>query len=287
LGLCLALTLSACSALLGPSGTPTPAEPSATPAPPTPTAPPAAAIVNGERITQAEFEAELERFEASQSALGRTVPDQEARQRVLDDLIAQTLLAQAARANGFELGDSALQAREAQLAAQSDGVESLAVWKDAHGYTDESFRLALKRAAEAAWMRDRIVADVPLTAEQVHIQQILTYNEETAGNVLAQLENGAEFEELAPIYDPATRGELGWVPRGYLLDPQVEQAAFALEIGEFSQVIATHAGFHILLLLDRDLQRPLAPDARLTLQELALQDWLQQERQRSDTQLTP
>jgi hypothetical protein len=29
-----------------------------------------------------------------------------------------------------------------------------------------------KRAAEAAWMRDKIVADVPASADQVHLQQI-------------------------------------------------------------------------------------------------------------------
>jgi hypothetical protein len=46
----------------------------------------------------------------------------------------------------------------------------LAGWESEHSHTDESFRLALQRAALAAWMRDKIIADVPLTAEQVHIR---------------------------------------------------------------------------------------------------------------------
>jgi parvulin-like peptidyl-prolyl isomerase len=235
----------------------------------------------------AEFEAELQRFQSAQAELQRTVSADSAREQVLEDLIAQTLLAQGARAGGFELSEAELQSRQQALAAQSGGVEALSAWKDAHGYSDESFRTALRRAVEAAWMRDRIIADVPLAVEQVHIQQILTYNEATANAVLAQLDNGTAFDDLAPIYDPITRGELGWVPRGYLLQPGLEDAAFALAVGEYSQVIATGAGFHILRLLERDPQRPLSPDARLALQELALQDWLEQERRSSEIELMP
>jgi hypothetical protein len=31
--------------------------------------------------------------------------------------------------------------------------------------------------------------------------------------------------------DPLTRGDLGWVPRGYLLDEKIEEAAFGLQVG--------------------------------------------------------
>ena len=48
-----------------------------------------------------EFNAELERFKAAQVELGRTVSDEDASQTVLDDLIAQVLLAQGAGAGRF------------------------------------------------------------------------------------------------------------------------------------------------------------------------------------------
>ena len=41
------------------------------------------------------------------------------------------------------------------------GAEALSAWQSAHGYDDASFKVALKRSAEAAWMRDKIIADVP------------------------------------------------------------------------------------------------------------------------------
>ena len=111
---------------------------------------------------------------------------------------------------------------------------------------EQAFRSALKRAAEAAWMRDKILAEVPSTAEQVHVQQILLYNQDKAQSFLTQLNGGADFDELALKADPLTRGDLGWVPRGYLLEPKIEEAAFALAVGEHSEVIATDVGFHIV-----------------------------------------
>ncbi|MFN3491737.1 MAG: hypothetical protein ACK40V_05910, partial [Anaerolineales bacterium] len=58
LTLLLIFGLSACASF-GTSNTPTPTIPTATPLPPSPTPPPSVAMVNGEYITQAEFEAEL------------------------------------------------------------------------------------------------------------------------------------------------------------------------------------------------------------------------------------
>src|SRR5574338_818173 len=103
--LILALGLSACSSVFPPPPTPTPQIPTETPLPPTPTPPPLAATVNGEYLTRADFEEELARYRSAQEALGRTVSDEDARKTVLDDMIAQMLMAQEARAQGFELDE--------------------------------------------------------------------------------------------------------------------------------------------------------------------------------------
>ena len=278
-----ALTLSACG-MATPTGTPTP---SSTPLPPTATPIPMAATVNGEGITEAEFEAELARFQSAQAALGNTVSLEEATHRVISDLVDQVLLAQGAQAEGFSLGEATVQSRVDRLAEQVGGQDKLAAWESQHGYSDESFRLALSRQIAAAWMRDKIITAVPETAEQVHIQQILLYNSDTAQTVLEQMKSGADFEILAAQYDPATQGELGWFPRGYLLQPQIEAAAFTLQPDQISEVIQTSVGYHILKVLERDLNHPLSPDARLTLQNQALANWLQEQRARSAITLTP
>jgi parvulin-like peptidyl-prolyl isomerase len=241
-----------------------------------------ALTVNGEGITVVEFNAEVQRYLTSQANLGKTVSAEEASETVKEDLTAQLLLAQAARAAGFSLDETGLQARVESLAAQVGGPEALSHWESEHGYSEQAFRSALKRAAESAWMRDSILTDVPSTAEQVHVQQILLYNQDTAQRFLTQLNGGADFDELALEADPVTRGDLGWVPRGYLLEPKIEEAAFNLTVGEYSDVIATDVGFHILRILARDPERPLSPDAYLSLQELALQTWINAQRQQAE-----
>ncbi len=285
--LILSLGLSACGSLFGTPNTPTPGLPTSTPIPPTPTPPPYVAMVNDEYITQADFDAELNRYKTAQQKLGKTIADQDAAKAVLDDLIAQVLLAQGAKAEGFDLTEADLQSRVDALAERLGGMDALVKWESDHGYTDESFRLSLKRAAEAAWMRDAIAAEVPSTAEQVHLQQILTYNQDDANTALDKLKNGADFSELAAAYDPVTHGELGWVPRGYLLDANVEAAAFNLNVGAYSDVISAVSGFHIIKVLERDPQHPLSPDALLVLQEAALQQWIQQKRAASRIVLAP
>jgi peptidyl-prolyl cis-trans isomerase C len=287
LTLLLALGISACGSLTGTPATPTPSVPSATPLPPPPTPPPLAAIVNDEWITEEEFLAEVERYRAAQQSLGNDVSTDDAAKVVLDDLIAQVLLAQAARADGFEMTEADVTSRIDALASQAGGADVLASWQSERGYTDETFRSALKRAAEAAWMRDKIIAAVPGTAEQVHAQQILLYNEDAARKVADQLNAGADFEELAALYDPNTGGELGWFPRGYLLEPALEDVAFNMQPGEFSDVIATEVGYHIILVMERDPEHRLSPDAYLVMQEKFLQEWLVQKRAESDIVLAP
>jgi peptidyl-prolyl cis-trans isomerase C len=281
-----ALGLSACASFLGPEPTSTP-QATFTPEPPTATPEPMALTVNGEGISVVDFDAEVARYIAAQEALGSTVSSADATSVVIEDLIAQLLLAQGARTNGFELDDTELQSRLDSLAAQIGGVEVLSKWESEHGYTEPAFRSALKRGAESAWMRDKIVTALPSTVEQVHVQQILLYNEGTAQSFLAQLNGGADFDELALEADPLTRGDLGWVPRGYLLDAKFEEIAFTLAVGEHSDVITTDVGFHIVRVLERDADRPLSPDATLALQEMALKEWIETQRQQANVVLAP
>jgi parvulin-like peptidyl-prolyl isomerase len=279
----LAVALAAC----GSRAAPTPVEPAATAGPATQTPVPAAATVNGEVIPAAEFRAQVGQYKASQTALGKTVTDDEVSKAVLEDLISQVLLAQGARAAGFNLSESGLQSRLQALATQVGGPDKLAAWESAHGYTDASFPVTLKRAVEAAAMRDKIVSAVPKTADQVHVQQILLFDQAAADSVLKQLQGDADFGSLALYYDPQTQGALGWFPKGYVLEPKIEQAAFALQVGQVSDVIQTQAGFHIIKVLERDPQHPLSPEAYLALQELALKAWVTQQRAAAKVIISP
>jgi peptidyl-prolyl cis-trans isomerase C len=255
--------------------------PTETPVPPSPTPVPLVATVNGEAITEEEFNAELVRYLTAQENLP-SPDDPQAREIVLNDLINQVLLAQAAREANYSVDDQTLQERMGNLIKQAGGEQVLQEWIETQGYRDETFEIALRRSIEAAWMRDQILAQVPETAEQVHARQILVYDQGEANQALRELKSGKDFATLLAIYDPVTLGELGWFPRGYLVDPKLDEAAFSLQPDEFSEVIETQVGFHILQVLERDPNRVLQPDALLIYQEKALQEWIERQREQSE-----
>jgi parvulin-like peptidyl-prolyl isomerase len=229
-------------------------------------------------ITLTEYQAEMVRYQLA-SGVDLTEED---RKRVLDALIDETLLAQAAAEKGFIVNDELIEERMNSLLENVGGQAALDEWLTTNGYDLPGFRQVLGRSVAAAWMRDQVIAQVSDTADHVHARQILMRTREEAEQVYAQLQNGEGFDELAAKYDPVTRGELGWFSRGYLLQPDVEQAVFALEPGQYSNVVETPIGFHIVLVIERDPQRSLEPQARLELQKKAMQDWLEQQRSQSE-----
>ncbi len=275
-GLAAALLLAGCQGLSGPASTPTSSLPTETPLPPTPTPEPMAARVNGEVILLEDFDAEILRYRSALQELGKEMSNEEIQQAVLTDLVDKTLLAKAAREGGHTLDAAALQQQLADLTAEV-GEAQFAEWKQTNGYSDAGLQRALKREGEAAWQRDQVLAAMPRTAEMVHTRQIQLFTEEAANEAYALLERGDNFATLASLYDPQTNGEMGWYPRGYLFHPELEQAAFALTVGEFSSVIRTDVGYHILYLVEKG-EHDLSGEALRLFQQQAIKQWLDEQR---------
>lgn len=259
-------------------------EPTITPIPPTATPVPLAALVNDEAITLAEFQAEVRRYQASTTITG-TILASNTNTIVLDELIDQTLLAQGAIEHGFTVDDALIQSRISAIEEQLGGAQAVQKWQIAHGYSQEDFTRALKRSIAAAWMRDQIIAAVPEKAEEVHVLQILVPTSTEADQIYSRLQSGEDFLDIVVDYDPQTRGDLGWFPRGYLFDSKIEEAAFALQPGQYSAVIQTDIGYHILYMLERDAEHTLQPEARRALQAKALQNWIDERKDQSTIQI--
>jgi peptidyl-prolyl cis-trans isomerase C len=275
---------------------PTPVSPSATSTPvpvattavpiPTQTPEPLAVRVNGEGVVLAEFEAELRQLQEADQALGKSATPEEQRQKVLDNLVDTLLLAQEAGKDGFVLDEAGLQAETGRLAGELGGEQALKDWMVKNGFTEAAFPSALRRQMAAAWQRDRIASQVPQEAEQIHARQIFTTDEEIANRALEQVNlPGVNFAAQALRYDPVTGGDLGWFPRGYLVQPEVEEAAFKLQPGEISPVVKTQVGFHIIQVIARAPARALSADARRVLQHKALQEWVRKQRETSQVEV--
>ncbi len=289
--LLLIFSLAACSGgipnVQSAFASPTPIPPTLTPEPPTAIPQPMAIVINGSGITVDEFNQELTRYKTAMSSAGTNIPDEQAVKTVQYDLINQLLLSQGAAKEGFSLDDAGVQKRIDDLVNKLGSAEKLTAWENKNNYTDEGFRISLKRSAAAAWMRDKIISGVSQTAEQVHIKQILLYNADAANNYYGQLQAGAAFDDLAAEVDPITSGDIGWFPKGYLPEKNVEDAAFSLQVGSYSPVIQGEVGFHILMLLDKKSDMPLSPDALLVIQTKAVTDWLNDQKQQNTITVTP
>lgn len=288
--LLLALFLSSCNFPLLGFGSPTPAKPTDTPSPPTSTPIPLAFRVNGAGFSLLYFEAEVERFESAQRRAGidlATLPGYRA--EVLEALIDLKLLALGATQNGFEVTSEQLDAQIDEIITAQGTQEAFETWLLENIYNVESFRSALTEELLAAQMVALIGDSVPLNTEQVHARHILLATQEEAEDVRAQIMDGEDFGELAQIYsiDASTRpasGDLGWFPRGYLLWDEIEDAAFTLAPGEMSPVIQSDLGYHLVETLERG-EHQLDFQARLFLQEQAVQDWLTERRRTADIQV--
>lgn len=109
----------------------------------------------------------------------------------------------------------------------------------------------------------------------VTAQHILVQDEETANDLINQLNDGADFGELAQEHsqDPGTAaqgGELTFTS-GEMVEP-FEEAAFALEEGEMTQEpVATDYGFHIIQMNEKPKKGTLEEE-RGTIEEMMLEE---------------
>ena len=110
------------------------------------------------------------------------------------------------------------------------------------------------------------------TPEQVRASHILLKTEgkdeaavkATAEDVLKQAKSGADFAALAKKYsedesNAKNGGDLDYFGRGKMV-PEFDQAVFAMEPGQISDLVKTQYGYHVIKLVDKKpgTTRPLA-----------------------------
>ncbi|MAQ70691.1 MAG: peptidylprolyl isomerase [Alphaproteobacteria bacterium] len=95
--------------------------------------------------------------------------------------------------------------------------------------------------------------------EQVRARHILVATEEEADNIITQLEEGADFNELATeestdTASGATGGDLGYFTKAQMV-PEFSEAAFSMEEGEVSsEPVKSQFGYHIIKVEDKRMQ---------------------------------
>jgi parvulin-like peptidyl-prolyl isomerase len=147
---------------------------------PRPTQEPIAAVVNDQTISLAKLDREVKRGLEGLIALGEPQPadPQAYRLTVLDAMIEQSLIEQAATIQGIAVTEAEVEAEINANIALAGSREKWLAQVATNGMTEAEAREKLRSTLITQKMRDRVTASIGNTAEQVHSRHILVTDED-------------------------------------------------------------------------------------------------------------
>lgn len=244
------------------------------------------AVVNGEPITRAALEQEMTPVRQRMGMTGENVDEarlEELQKQVLDNLIRRELIFQESQKKGFTVEEAAVEERLSALKGRFPNPQQFEQMMAQMNFTEDILKrqireqLTIQKFVESEIVENIDIAEADAKAyyeenpdqfeqpEQVHARHILIKVEENAGeearaearkrieSVQQKLEEGEEFSALAEEYSEGPSksrgGDLGFFSRGQMVQP-FEEAAFAMEPGEVSDIVETRFGFHLIQVVE-------------------------------------
>lgn len=147
-----------------------------------------------------------------------------------------------------------------------------------NGLTEEQYRSISRAAVLQTKVKAQFQAEVPKTLPSVNYRQIQVADQATADDLVAQLNEGAEFGQLAAdnSVDQTSAqggGEKGWVAQG-VLDESAEAVLFALEQGEITTFAGSNQSFFVYQVTETSDAHEVSINDNIRLGDRAYADWL-------------
>jgi peptidyl-prolyl cis-trans isomerase C len=202
------------------------------------------ATIDGVPITEADLAAASEDYAET---LARMPPEVRLSQ-LLNVVIDMRLLADAAEEAGI---------------GEKDSVKRRVAFERARTLRNEYLRdKAVKTITDEKVQErfDKEIADF-VPGDEFHLRHILVKTEDEGKEVIADIEGGADFAEVAKekSLDPGSApngGDLGFVPKGKTV-PEFEEAAFALDVGGIStEPVESQFGWHVIKVEEKRQESP-------------------------------
>lgn len=244
-------------------------------------------VVNDDVITRLELAQRMQTVEQQLHKQGTPLPQRDILEpQVLERMIIEKLQQQFARENGVRVDDAQLESALLRI-AQQNNFALLADFRarlEKEGIDFARFREEIRSEMLMVRLRERevdsklFISDSDIEAyldtqakqgyrgEQLQLAHILIVVPEQATasslralqrkaeEALQKLRGGAAFAQIAAGYsdarDALQGGQLGWRPLNQL-PPLFADALASLKAGQFTGILRSPSGFHILKLLDR------------------------------------
>lgn len=262
----------------------------------------AVAIVAGTPVTKAELDRFFSQREKAAEAQGQTFPKAgtpeyvELRNQAVDFLVQRIELAKEAESLGITLTDQAVTERVDELKNQFFNGDEAKYKQELEslGLTDDDVRADARAQLIAEQIFDKVTKDVKVTAEDVksyydanqeqfevpesrEVAHILVKTKKEAQDLYTQLQDGADFAELAKKHslDTASAEDGGKLTdeRGSFV-PEFEKVAFALDTGEIGEPVKSEFGWHIIRALadTQPAETTSFEDAKDSIEEQLLEE---------------
>jgi peptidyl-prolyl cis-trans isomerase C len=253
------------------------------------------ALVNGETISQADFEWEMHR---AKQVYGRGRPLDETQlmdiqKRALENLIDRELLFQESKKRGFKVEPATVDEQFNAMKGRFPDEETFNKEIGKLNITAEILKSQLERAiATQQFVEKEIVTGITVSEkeikdyyennktemmqpEQVRASHVLIKTNPGATQaekdnakkdmeqIVARIKKGEDFatiaKEKSQCPSSAQGGDLGFFGRGQMVKP-FETAAFALKPGEVSDIVETGFGYHVIKVVDKRPESIIAFD---------------------------
>jgi parvulin-like peptidyl-prolyl isomerase len=238
----------------------------------------AVATVNGEKITAPELKARLEQV-AVMYGYDLESPDAKEfvgylEEQVLENLIEERVVLQAAKTRNVTVSKEEIKAEMDKIRGQFTDDKSFADFLAERKFTEKDLDTYMKNQFILNKLFEEETKDILTTKtdikkyyeenmsefytlEQIRASNIVVNTEEEAKAVIARLDKGENFGDLAVelSIDPTAKdnhGDIGYFDREAALVDEFKDAAFELKKGKYTQTpVQSQFGYHIILVEDR------------------------------------
>lgn len=236
--------------------------------------------VNGQDITQEEFDSDFEVFkslyerELGEDVLEQTGQDgvslgESLKESIIEKLIMEKLIAEEAEKLKISISDEELKEAVEKSISDMGGQESFDEFLSNMNLTREFYESNLKKELLVQKHKEEFIGAITITDEDaqaffdenkdastiVRASHILVATEDEGKAILDRLNNGEDFATLATLesldsVSAANGGDLDYFGKGKMI-AEFEEVAFALEEGETSDLVKTEVGYHIIRVTEK------------------------------------